>query len=595
MIVDFKKILQMLPARERKRSVMLLVFMVVGMVFETLGVGLVVPVIGLLVKDDIVVRYPVLVPVLNALGNPPHSTLVIGVMLGLINVYLLKGLFLAFLASRQMSFAYGVEADLSRRLFEKYLRQPYTFHLQRNSAQLIRNIVTEVGAFTAGALIPGMTLLAEALVLCSLGALAIAVEPLGALVVLAAVGVSAWVFHRVTVTRVAYWGRVRQEHDGLRIQHIQQGLGGIKEVKMLGREAEFLKEYHLHNVESARVARRQATLKQLPRLWLELLAIMGFSVLVLFMVVQGRALETVLPTLGLFAAVAFRLMPSVNRMLGAIHALRYSASAIDMLHAELKLPEETSMGIRSRLPEMSFESIELDHVTYKYPGAATSALSDVSLVVRRGESVGFIGASGAGKSTLVDIALGLLKPDGGDVRVNGQSIEQDLRGWQDQIGYVPQSIFLTDDSLKRNIAFGLPFEKIDEAAVRRVIKAAQLEELVASLPDGLETIVGERGVRLSGGQRQRIGIARALYKDPSVLVLDEATSALDAVTEREVMQAVSALQGNKTILIVAHRLSTVEGCNRLYRLSAGQITEEGPLGSLVRASPKSATSPGSAI
>ena len=220
-------------------------------------------------------------------------------------------------------------------------------------------------------------------------------------------------------------------------------------------------------------------------------------------------------------------------------------------------------------------TLELSQITYSYPGAAEPALKDLSLTIQRGESVGFIGASGAGKSTLVDILLGLLTPDTGEVRVDGKDIQENLRNWQDQIGYVPQSIYLTDDTLRCNVAFGLTDEQIDDEAVQRAIQAAQLEEFVASLPEGLETIVGEHGVRLSGGQRQRIGIARALYHDPVVLVLDEATSALDAVTERDVMQAVYALHGDKTLLIVAHRLSTVAHCDKLVRLEEGRVVEEG--------------------
>jgi ABC-type multidrug transport system fused ATPase/permease subunit len=317
-----------------------------------------------------------------------------------------------------------------------------------------------------------------------------------------------------------------------------------------------------------------ATLQQLPRLWLELLAIAGLAILVISMLAQGRALEALLPTLGLFAAAAFRLMPSVNRVLTSVSSLRYALPVIHTVHAELELtaPEAT----KARVAIMAFrEELKVQNIAYAYPGAHDAALKEISLFVRCGESVGIIGGSGAGKSTLVDILLGLLTPDSGEVRVDGQDIQHALRGWQDQIGYVPQSIFLTDDTLIRNVAFGLPSRQIDTAAVWRAIRAAQLEEFVQTLPQGLDTMVGERGVRLSGGQRQRIGIARALYHDPAMLVLDEATSSLDTATERGVMQAVRALHGAKTTLIVAHRLSTVQHCDRLYRLEHGRVVQEG--------------------
>lgn len=568
----------LLDATERRGALLLLVLMFIGMVLEMLGVGLVIPVIAILTQPAYAERFALSLPPM--VGRPSQEVLVVGVTLGLVSAYFLKVLFLAFLVWRQARFAFGVQAQLSQRLFTLYLHQPYTFHLQRNSAQLLRNVTGEVSIFTNSAMIPGILLLSEALVLLGLCILLLIVEPLGALIVVSVLGFAAWAFHRVTRRRILRWGLVRQHHEGLRIQHLQQGLGGAKDVKLLGREAEFLEQYRVHNAESARVGQRQSTLQQLPRLWLELLAVCGLATLVLTMVAQNHPLKTLLPTLGVFAAAAFRLMPSVNRVLSAIQSLRYGRPVVHMLHAELKLRAPAQRKTkRSSTPFR--DMLELERVTFKYPGASRPAINELSLTIRPGESVGFIGSSGAGKTTLVDVLLGLLIPDLGEVRVDGKDIQSDLRSWQDQIGYVPQSIFLTDDTLRRNIAFGLPNEQIDEAAVRRALVAAQLEEFVNNLSQGLDTFVGERGIRLSGGQRQRIGIARALYHDPAVLVLDEATSSLDTATERGVMRAVTALQGGKTILIVAHRLSTVEHCDRLYRLEKGRIVEEGVPGSML--------------
>jgi len=571
-----RKIWDLLTPAERRSAVVLLGLMFIGMVLETLGAGLMIPAIALLTQSDFARNYPALQPALHALGNPSEQSLVIGGMLALVGVYLIKTLFLTVLAWRQTRFTFGVQAQLSQRLFTVYLRQPYAFHLQRNSAQLIRNVLNEVSLFTGTGIQPGITLLAESLVLLGLCSLLLLVEPLGALIVVSVLGTAAWGFHRLTRGRIARWGEARQHHEGVRLQHLQQGLGGAKEVKLLGRETDFLEQFRLHNAQTARAWQLQTTLGQFPRLWLEMLAVSGLAILVISMLAQGRTLEVVLPTLGLFAAAAFRLLPSVNRVLGAVQSLRYVLPVFDILHTELRLttPEVDD----THRPVTLFRTaLELSQITYTYRGAAEPTLKDISLAIQRGESVGFIGASGAGKSTLVDILLGLLTPDRGEVRVDGKDLQSNLRNWQDQIGYVPQSIFLTDDTLRRNVAFGLPNEQIDDAAVQRAIRAAQLEEFVASLPDGLETFVGERGIRLSGGQRQRIGIARALYHDPAVLVLDEATSSLDTATEHDVMQAVTALQGSKTVLIVAHRLSTVEHCDRLYRLEYGRVVAEGSL------------------
>lgn len=552
--------------------------MIAGMALETLCTGLVIPAIALLTHQDLSADYPQMQPLLDALGNPAQAELILIVMLGLVGVYLVKNLFLAYLAWRQSRFAYGVQAQLSQRLFTTYLRQPYTFHLQRNSAQLIRNVTGEVSMFT-DAIVGSLNLATELMVLFGISCLLLVVEPLGTLITVLVLGGAAWIYHHGTRARIARWGKSRQLHDGLRMQHLQQGLGGAKDVKLLGREGDFLAQYRVHNLQSARVEQYQATVQLLPRLGLELLAVAGLATLAIVMLAQGR-MATIVPTLGLFAVAAFRLMPAVDRVLHAVQTLRYNAPVVNTLHEELKLAgvepvagRRWHRGQDGTAPAFQTD-IRLGNITYTYPAAATPALTDLTIRVRKGESVGFVGPSGSGKSTLVDVILGLLTPGTGQVAVDGKDIQPNLRAWQDQIGYVPQSIYLTDDTIRRNVAFGLPDDEIDDAQVRRAIRAAQLDEFVAGLPDGLETLVGERGIRLSGGQRQRIGIARALYHDPAVLVLDEATSALDTAAEHGVMQAVAALQGRKTILIVAHRLSTVGGCDRLYRLEQGRIVAE---------------------
>lgn len=567
------KIWEMLTPQERRSVVVLLGLMVAGMLLETLGVGLVVPAMALMTQGDIGERYPAAAPWLDAIGNPTHARLVVLGMLTLVGVYTVKALFLGFLAWWQARFVYGLQASLSQRLFVGYLQQPYTFHLQRNSAQLIRNTINLVGDIT-NVIELGLALTAEMLVLFGISMLLLAVEPLGAVVVVTSLALAGWGFNRLTRTHLLRWGTARQHHEGLRIQHVQQGLGGAKDVKLLGREGNFLAQYWLHNSGSARVGQRQSTLRALPRLWLELLAVSGLAGLVVVMIMQDKPMQALLPTLGLFAAAAFRLMPSTNRVLSALQGIRFSLPVLDTLHAELRLLN-ASASVQRGTPMQFEKELSLDRIKFTYPASEAQALHEISLTIPRGASVGFIGGSGAGKSTLVDIVLGLLSPDGGTVKVDGRDVQANLRGWQDQIGYVSQSIFLTDDSLRRNVAFGLPDDQIDEVAVLRAVKAAQLDSFIKDLPQGLDTVVGERGVRLSGGQRQRIGIARALYHQPSVLVLDEATSSLDTATERGVMEAVLSLHGEKTILIVAHRLSTVEHCDRLYRFEKGRLVEEG--------------------
>lgn len=568
-----QKLWQLLIPKQKQAAFVLFILMIFGMLLETLGVGLLVPALVLLTDNDLALRYPILEPLLSALGNPSHENLVIIGMLTLACVYGIKALFLAFLAWKQSKFVFGLHAILSQRLFAGYLRQPYIFHLQRNSAELIRNVTSEV-SMLANVTQSALILLSEGIVLIGLSVLLFIVEPLGAILVITALGLAGWIFYKITRTYILRWGKTRQHHEGLRIQHLQQGLGGAKDVKLLGREEDFLSQYNYHSNVSTHVGQRQSALQQFPRLWLEFLSIVGLVALVFTMIGQGKPLDALLPTLGLFAAAAFRLMPSVNRVLIALQSLRFAVPVINTLHNELEKIVEVSQPTQNHVPSIK-KSLILEQVSFRYPSTDKVSLQNINLKVNCGTSVGFIGGSGAGKSTLVDIILGLFSPDNGIVKVDGIDIQDCLREWQDQIGYVPQTIYLTDDSLRRNIAFGLSEEEINDEAVWQAVRAAQLEGFVSELPNGVNTVVGERGIRLSGGQRQRIGIARALYHDPPVLVLDEATSSLDTNTERDVMKAVQALRGIKTILIVAHRLSTVEHCDYLFRMERGRIVGEG--------------------
>lgn len=562
-----------LTSKHRRLAVALFGWMLVGMVLETVGIGLVIPALGVMTQIDIAQDYPEFRPFLDFLGNPDQSRLVVIGMVILVAVYLVKTLFLSFLAYCQSRFVYTVQADLSLSLFNGYIKQPYPFHLQRNSAELIRNTIGQVTDATS-VMHQGLILLTELLVLFGLAVLLISVEPFGAMLVIAVLSFAGYLGHVLTRAKILSWGEARQLHEGKRIQHLQQGLGGVKDVKLLGRESYFLEQYQTHNLGSARVAKYQVTLKALPRLVFELLAVVGLAVLVVAMIGQGKPVGTLLPTLGLFGAAAFRLLPSMNRIVMAIQGVRYHIPVIGTISEELRLlkdEEHKSTGV----PLTFTDELVIKDIQFSYPGSVDTVLHGISMRINRGDSIGFIGGSGAGKSTLVDIILGLLKPCQGSVTIDGIDIRENMRGWQQQIGYVPQSIYLTDDTLKRNIAFGVPDHEIDEQAVRRAVSASQLESYIDSLPEGLETKVGERGVRLSGGQRQRIGIARALYHNPQVLVLDEATSSLDVETERGFMESVKALQGEKTVIIVAHRLSTVEHCDRLYRLSKGRVIEQG--------------------
>jgi ABC-type multidrug transport system fused ATPase/permease subunit len=561
----------MLTSQERRSALRLFGLMFLGMLIETFSIGLIIPAVALLTQSNLMQRHPDLIGWLAWMAPLTHEKIVVLGVFVIIGVYFAKNLYLGRVAWEQARFVFGIQANLSQRLFTLYMTQPYTFHLQRNSAELIRNIVGEVEIFTTNCVSPAMLLLAEALVLLGIAVLLFLFEPLGSAAVVVVTGAAGYSFYAFLRRPIARWGHARQYHAALRLQHVQQGLSGVKDVKVLGREEEFLHQYQIHNLAGAKLGKFQAMVQQVPRMWLEVLAVSSLGILVVVMLAQGRSMSAIVATLGLFGAAAFRLLPSVNRVLLSVQSLRYGLPAIDSLNKELLLGSTPENSERRRSIAEFLRGIEVDRISYYYPDTTNPALEEVSLSIPKGSSVGIIGESGSGKSTLIDIILGLHTPSSGRILLDGADIQENMRGWQDRIGYVPQSIYLTDDTLIRNVAFGISDEKIDVVAVARAIRSAQLGELVESLPQGLGTFVGERGVRLSGGQRQRIGIARALYHNPDVMILDEATSALDEETECEVMQAINKLRGSKTLIIIAHRFSSIRDCDMIYRLDRGRV------------------------
>jgi ABC-type multidrug transport system fused ATPase/permease subunit len=554
---------------ERRRLVYIWVLILLGMFLETFSLGLIIPFIGLLSQENYRESIPA---VFEFFGNPSQRDMLLYAMVAIAVVYVLKSIFLYYSAYTQRRFIYQTSGRLTQAAFETYLRQPYAYHLERNSATLIRN-VENARSIIGGGLDPALVLLTDGLVATGLFVMLLVVEPLGTLCVLVLFIVAGLGFQLSTRKRIAQWGKARKFHAGKVLQHLQQGLSGAKEIKMLGRERKFLDDHEAHLKVSLDVDRRYVMLQSLPRLFFEAVAVVGLAVLVIIMVSSGDEIKDILPTLGLFAATAFRVMPSIGRVIASVQTIGYNKAFMKTVYSDSLLPRDVSQSESSHL---SFKrEIEVRNVSFKYASAHRPSLSGVNIKIGKGEAVGIIGASGAGKSTLVDVLLGLLSPENGEILVDGIDIQNNLRSWQDHIGYVPQTIYLVDDTLARNVAFGLPDDLVDHDAVARSIKAAQLDEFVATLPDGINTIVGERGVRLSGGQRQRIGIARALYNDPEILVLDEATSSLDTETEQGVMDAVKELLGTKTIVIIAHRTTTVSYCTKVYKMDKAQIVGSG--------------------
>ena len=566
---SFHNFLSLLNRQEKLKLIYIGSLMLIGSIFEAFSLGMVIPILGLLSNPDKEISTSLF---RNTFKGVSDETFVLFALLAMLIIFTLKTLFLIWKVWVQKGFTSSVSARISRDLYGTYLRQPYSYFLGKNSSTLVRNSLSG-NTFSEGIVDPILFLISEGLVTFCLLLFLMFLEPIGTLMTLCVFGLGALAYRKPTSKRITKWGEIDIIQKALLINQLQQGFGGIKDLKMLRRESYFINEFNERLVISASLFRNFSLLQALPRYFLELLTIACFVVLVSTMITFGSGLISVVPVLGLFGVAAFRILPATYQIIGNVQSLNRNGPLLDYLVHDLSLIVEPSEVFK--INDDNFVNAKISNLNFSYSESDNESLSGISLVVSRGDAVGIVGQSGSGKSTLVDVLLGFLKPQDGSITVNGVDINSSLQWWRSKVGYVPQSIFLTDDTLRRNVAFGLPEDEIDESAVRVALCLAQLEEFVSSLPEGGNTMVGERGVRLSGGQRQRIGIARALYNNPEVLVLDEATSSLDTETEHEVMKAVQALQGDKTVIIVAHRLSTVEYCDRLYRLDAGRIVDEG--------------------
>jgi ABC-type multidrug transport system fused ATPase/permease subunit len=547
--------------------------MLVGTFLELLGVALVIPVLTMLADpagQGWVSR--LLIRLFDAIDR---GELAAAAMFLLVVIYLLKSLFISFQVWQQYAYSSAIQHRVCLSLYRLYLNQPYSFHLKNNSAMLIRNITMEVNLFVSS--INGvLQVAAESMVVVAIVGLLCWYEPIGAAFLIVLFAAAGGIFVAVSRGSSLRWGKERQFHEGQRVKHMQQGFGSVKDAILLACQETIVGQFEVHNASSLKALRMQSTIQQYPRLWLEFVSVLGLAIVVISSINSGVDIATLIPTLGVFAAAAFRMIPSANRILTAMQAIRFGSLSVEKVCSQLSQLHVSPVPRLQRHSSNHVQSIRFDQVGFSYEGAMAPALRDINMSISHGEVVGVIGTSGAGKSTLIDLMLGLLSPSHGKILVDGADIVLDMGRWQSRVGYVPQSIYLMDDTLRRNIAFGCKEDEIDEAALEAAIEAAQLRYLLKDLPAGINTVLGERGIRLSGGQRQRIGIARALYRNPSVLVLDEATSALDTETESAVMAAVNALRGNKTVIIVAHRLSTLSSCDCIYRLSDGKIIADGP-------------------
>ncbi len=560
----FKKIKIILSKKQLNHFYFFIFLSFVSMILETVGIGLIIPFMQVLVADGL---NPHVIEFLNMFGIYPTSkqNLIFILILVVAFVYTFKASFLTYVSYALTKWLADTRVSLSNKLYNIYLNKPYSFHLNNNSSSLVRNIKEiDLVVFIIKS---SFLLVSEIIVFIGISAFVIFYEPIGSLIVISFLGSVGYLFYKRVQVKAEKWGVTRQIHEGLSFKYLQEGFAAIKDIKILQRSKELTKAFTLNNKIINLSEFKQNFVDTLPRLWLEWLVVVGFVLLIILMLYLGKELSYIVPLLGLFAAAAFRIMPSLTRIMNAVHGILYNRPVIDSVYKEFNESNfHKDYNNKSLTKILLNREIVLKNVDFKYSETGPFVLKNINLNIKNGSTIGIIGESGIGKTTLINIILGLVEPTNGGVYIDGTNISENIVNWQNQIGYVPQNIYLADDTIRKNIAFALPDDKINNNAVEKASMNAKLDNLIKSLNKGLNTKVGEFGDRISGGQRQRIAIARALYSDPKVLILDECTNSLDLETEKQIINEVNSFKGKKTIIMITHRLSTLENCDQIYKI-----------------------------
>ena len=565
------KINSFINSQEKRNAVYLLLFVFIGIILETAGVGFIFPIISVLLEpepydDDDYISY-----LYQLFGDPSKSNLVVMLLTIFGIFYVFKNIYLSFLTWKQTSFSYEVQERIQSQIFSNYLYQKYQFHLNKNSSDLIRNITSEPSIF--GQLLNQLIfLISESCLLIGILLLLIFFEPLGIAMMLS-IAIFSYLFFVYAQKKQVTWGNIRQVNDGKKIKDLQEGLSGIKDVKIFSIENLLKSRFSESNSKSIDSLRKSSIFNQLPKFFLEGIAIFFLISLIIILIIIGKDLDSVLSVLAVYIAAAFRLLPSFNRIVTALQILKFDIPVIDIIKSQMELNQEQVIDSYSKELTLK-ESLEIKNLKFAYK-KDRKIINVINLSIPYGSSIGITGESGSGKTTLVDLILGLLKPDSGQIFSDDLDIFSNLKQWRSKIGYVPQSIFLLDGTIKENILLGKENNRNQDNELKKVLKSCQLENFISSLPDGLNTEIGERGVNLSGGQKQRIGLARALYKDPDIIIFDEATSSLDYESERLIINSLEDIRANKTLIMIAHRTSTLERCDKVFLVKEGKIIREG--------------------
>lgn len=569
------KIFSIFTPKEMRHCVFLIIAMIFGAALEAIGIGAILPLISLMGKTDFLEHHVEIAELAGWIGIGTHTELIISLALLLVVFYVLKNVYLAWQLRLQIKFSLSHQICFSKELMANYLSKPYLFHLNHNTATLLRNVKDGGAIIFTNILVPAFQLLTELVTAFCIWLMLVMADPFTALVVAGVMGGLVYALLRSFRRSVGEVAQIQNQYAVRYIQAVNQGLGAIKETKVMRKELFFLQDFADNYEKYGLACRKFLFLNQLPKTIIEAMVVCALLLLIVTKLLLGNAPMDIVPLLGVLALAAFRLMPSANRIVGLSTGIKFWMPLFEELYRELlaikaRKVHRRPLALEESPPPVPFQrEICVKGIRFHYPGIAEDVLAGVDFRVPKGSFVGIVGPSGAGKTTFVDILLGLLPPTDGVILVDGTDVRQDIRTWQANLAYVPQSIYLVDASIRENVALGESPDAIDDARVRKALEMAELMEFVETQPQGLETVVGERGVKLSGGQRQRIGIARALYQQPRVLILDEATSALDNETEKSITETILKFKGQITIISIAHRVSTLEECDFKVRFEDG--------------------------
>ena len=574
----------LLDKKQKHKMVLLVFLMLIGAVLETLGVSMILPVMSVVMEENAVQKHAYLQVTCDLfhIAYDDTRTLMILVMVGLIVIFAVKNVFLFFQQKVQLKFVYTNQFATSRRMMINFMERPYEYYLNADTSVIQRSITSDVNNMY-GLILSLLQLVSEGIVFVCLIAVSLVSDVMMsitvALLLVVVLAIIKWVLK--PIMRKA--GEENQDYYSGLYKWIDQSVMGIKEIKIANKENYFINEYAKCGEGYVNAVQRYNLYNATPRLLIETVALAGMIFYMMIQLLSGVQVTAILPQLTLLALVAMRLIPCANRINNHLTSISYFEpffmGVSDNLQEEIR-DESIDYNAASYQKKVEVQKLEIRHniqlkdIVYKYPNTETLIFDRANMEIPIGKSVGIVGTSGAGKTTIVDILLGLLQIQSGEILADGVEVRKHYQSFLKDIGYIPQTIFMIDSTIRKNVAFGVADEDIDDAKVWRALQEAQLDEFVRGLPDGLDTSIGERGIRISGGQRQRIGIARALFEDPEVLVLDEATSALDNETEAAIMESINMLHGKKTLIIIAHRLQTIEKCDMVYRVEKGQVTIE---------------------